>query len=352
VTASSGRNIDTRVAGLTTLASLEKGAASRPIVRYGYRSFDRQWTFDDPRLAKTESPSLWQSLSDQQIFLCSLLTAPISSGPAITATGDVPDKHYFRGSYGGKDIIPLWRDAAATQPNMTRGLAALLGKRLGIEPPSVEDLAAYTYALLSASAYQERFIEALQTAGLRVPLTADRALWFEAVEAGQELLWLHTYARRFSDRGKERDRHVPFVEGIGWDEPVSEMPGDMSEIRYDEQSRTLSVGDGRVGGVRPDVWDYEISGMPVLRKWLGYRTAKGTGRATTSESALDRIRPTAWADEWNDELLDLIRVLTLTLDRQEALADLLDRVCEGPLIPADQLPEPSELERQPPATSR
>jgi hypothetical protein len=126
----------------------------------------------------------------------------------------------------------------------------------------------------------------------------------------------------------------------------------MSEIRYDEQSGTLAVGDGRIGGVRPDVWRYDVSGMPVLRKWLGYRTAKGTGRATTSESALDRIRPRAWADEWNDELLDLIRVLTLTLDRQEALADLLDRVCDGPLIPAQEFSGPAELERQPPATSR
>jgi hypothetical protein len=235
---------------------------------------------------------------------------------------------------------------------MTSGLAALFGKRLGIEPPSVEDLASYTYALLSASAYQERFAEALRTAGLRVPITADRSLWLEAVEAGRNLLWLHTYAERFSDGAEGRARHVPVVEGIGWDEPVQNLPKDISKIRYDEESGTLVVGDGRIGGVRPDVWRYEVSGMPVLRKWLGYRTAKGTGRATTSESALDHIRPTAWADEWNDELLDLIRILTLTLDRQEALADLLDRICEGPLIPGSQLPRPTDPERQPPATIR
>ncbi|HEY6870897.1 MAG TPA: hypothetical protein VI199_14175 [Novosphingobium sp.] len=42
----------------------------------------------------------------------------------------------------------------------------------------------------------------------------------------------------------------------------------------------------------------------------------------SSTSKLDKIRPIAWADEWNDELLDLIRVLSVTLDRQNALEHL------------------------------
>lgn len=88
-----------------------------------------------------------------------------------------------------------------------------------------------------------------------------------------------------------------------------------------------------------------------MTKWLGYRTRKGAGRSVSSSSALDHIRPKTWADDWNDELLDLIRVLTLTLDRQAALANLLDRVCEGPLIPAASLPSPNDDERKPPPTA-
>lgn len=347
-TASTGRTVETRVAGLPPLATLGAGDEPGPVIRYGFRSFDRQWTFDDPRLAALERPSLWRSLSDRQIFLCSLLTGKIAEGPALTASAEVPDLHFFRGNYGGKDIIPIWRDAAATKPNMTHGLAALLGKVLGIAPPSVEDLAAYVYALLSSSAYQQRFAVPLQTAGLRVPLTASRDLWNQAVAAGRELLWLHSYATRFQEPGMDRGRHVPLVDGIGWDRPVTTIPQDMGAIAYDEESGTLVVGDGQIGGVRADVWAYQVSGMPVLRKWLGYRTAKGTGRAASSSSELDRIRPTTWADAWNDELLDLIRVLTLTLDRQNALAGLLDRVREGPLIPASNLPVPAAAERDVP----
>jgi hypothetical protein len=349
-TATSGRNVETDVAGYVRLSDTTAQSRAEPIVRYGYRSFDRQWALDDPRLAKTESPSLWQSASDRQVYLTSLLTGQIGLGPAMTASAYVPDLHVYRGSHGGKDIIPLWRDRSATDPNLTIGLSEALGKALGVPPPSIEDVAAYVYALLSASAYQTRFAEALRTPGLRVPVTADAALWNEAVEAGRHRLWLHTYAERFRDAAGERGLHVPPVPGIGWDVAVTQLPQDASGVTYAADAQTLTIGDGKVVGVRPDVWAFEISGMPVLSKWLGYRTARGSGRAASSTNQLDRLRPTIWLDDWNDELLDLIRLLTLTLDAEPVMAGLLERICDGPLLEAHRLPQPHPYERRPPTT--
>ena len=350
VTPNHGRNIDTKVHGYKRLADITEQDPPEPIVPFGMRAFDRQWTFDDPRLAKTESPSLWQSVSQDQIFLASLLTHRLGNGPSLVVGTAVPDKHFFRGSYGGKDIIPLYRDAEATEPNIAEGLPAVLGRLLGIEPPSPEDIAAYVYALLSPVAYQQRFAAALERPGLRVPITADADMWAEAVGEGRELLWLHTYAERFVSPGAGRGANVPQVEGLGWDREVTSMPQDTGDIAYDGDSGTIAVGDGRVGGVRPEVWGFSVSGMQVVPKWLGYRTRKGTGRATSSDSALDKIRPTEWADEWNDELLDLLRILTLTVDKQDALADLLGRICDGELISADELPQPDDEQRKPPPT--
>lgn len=349
VTASSGRNINTKVEGLPTLASQRPGDLPQPIVTYGYRSFDRQLAFADPRMAKTDSPSLWRSVSGRQIFLCSLLTDTVGEGPAVTSSVGVPDKHYFRGSGGGKDIIPLYRDAAASQPNLTAGVGRALGTALGIPPPGVEDVAAYSYALLSANAYHARFAEALQTPGLRVSITADAALWQEALAAGRELLWLHSYAERFVDGAAGRPGSVPRIDGIGWTASVETMPETPRDIGYDAETGNLRVGDGVLSGVRPEVWDFAVSGMTVVRKWLGYRTRRGAGRAASSSSELDRIRPAEWADDWYDELLDLICVLTITLERQDQLADLLARVCDGPLVPASAFPQPTAAERAVPA---
>lgn len=351
-TAKTGRNIDTQVDPLPLLSSARAGTPRQPVVRYGYRSFDRQRALADPRVTALERPALWQSLSSRQLYFTSLLTGHLSAGPALMVSAYVPDLHSFRGSYGGKDVVPLYRDASGRQPNITSGLLRKIGDLLQTEPPSIEDMAAYVYALLSSNAYQQRFAEALRTPGPRVPITSDPALWNEAVVVGHELIWLHTYAERFRDTRAGRGDHVPLVEGIGWTDPVAVMPADPSAIAYDEETHTLTVGDGQISGVRPGVWAYEVSGMQVVPKWLGYRTARAPGRAASSTSALDQIRPSVWPDDWNDELLDLIRVLTITLDRQAELADLLERVCSGPLIATSDLPTPSRDETQPPATIR
>ncbi len=179
VTPPTGRSIETHVPGLPRLADLRRGATSRSIVRYGYRSFDRQWAFDDPRVAALERPALWQSLSAVQLFLAGMLTDKTGVGPALSVSTAVPDLHYFCGR-GGKDIIPLYRDAAGQQPNVAKGLLAFLAKRLAMPAPTPEDLAAYCYALLSTPGYQKRFAEGLETPGLRVPLTADAGLWTKA----------------------------------------------------------------------------------------------------------------------------------------------------------------------------
>jgi len=350
-TAATGRSIETHVPGLERLADLRADAPSRPVVRYGYRSFDRQWAFDDPRLAALERPALWQSVSDRQVFLVTSGTGEFGSGPVTTVTEAVPDLHHYCGR-GGKDILPLYRDRACQKPNVTTGLLPALGRLLGMREPSPEDLAAYLYALLSTPAYQERFAAELQTPGPRVPLTRDPALWTRAVDIGRRLLWLHTFAERFRDPGAGRDARVPKVAGLEWVSPVRRMPATPRDISYDPATGQIRVGDGVVAGVRPEVWDYTVSGMQVVSKWLGYRTRSRSGRVVSSPNPLDKIRPGEWLDAWNDELLDLLRVLTLTVEGFPDQLALLGEIVSGPLIMAGELPVPGPEERNPPPTEK
>lgn len=345
VTAKSGRNCETKVAGLRRLADLGSGDSHQPMVRYGFRSFDRQWTFRDPRLAELERPSLWASASDKQIFLATFMTGKISAGPTLTVSAYVPDLHYFRGSFGGKDIIPLYRDRAATVPNLTVGFTKFLGKRLGMPEPSPEDVAAYVYSLTSSPTYYEYFAIALKTPGIRIPITSDKDLWKKAVDLGSLMLWLHTYAERFRNLSSARGKTLPIDNLIGWDVPITVPPKDLSEVIYEPDTSSLRVGDGKVVGVDQSVWDYSVSGMPVLKKWLGYRTIKGAGRATSSGSLLDAVRPDVWPDEWNDELLDLIRVLKVSVGKQAELAELFQESCDGKKIDASELPKPQPADR-------
>src|SRR3989337_1335254 len=102
-------------------------------------------------------------------------------------SGSVPDLHHFRGSFGGKDVIPLWRDAGATQPNVTAGLLDRLSADLG-RAVSTQDLLAYCYAVLNTPRYVERFSEELIIPGPRVPITKNGALFERSVGLGRRLI--------------------------------------------------------------------------------------------------------------------------------------------------------------------
>ncbi len=166
------------------------------------------------------------------------------------------------------------------------------------------------------------------------------------------MLWLHTYAERYVDAVKSRPASVPRRAEIDWREPVTEMPERPADVRYDAKTQCLTVGDGVLSGVSPEVWEYEVSGMPVVKKWTGYRTKRGAGRAASSTNELDKIRLEEWPQEWSDELRDLITVLTFTVETHAEQDALLDAICEGELIPESEVPKPTAEQRDEPKNTR
>ena len=79
----------------------ETGPCIHPI-RYGFRSFDRQWIIPDSRLINRPNPELWRIRNDKQIYLTGFTEKSPTSGPALTFTGLIPDLHHYKGSFGGR----------------------------------------------------------------------------------------------------------------------------------------------------------------------------------------------------------------------------------------------------------
>jgi hypothetical protein len=258
----------------------------------------------------------------------------------------VPDLHHFRGSFGGKDVVPLYRDAAATDANVTGGLLDLLVRELG-RPVSPEDLFAYAYAMLASPGYVARFSEELTIPGPRIPLTRDPALFAEAVELGRGLIWLHTYGTRFVPEG-ERPGVVPQGRAraiVAVPDTAADYP---ERFSYDEPSQTVHVGKGAFGPVAPEIWSFSVSGFEVVRSWLAYRMKDGAGRRS---SPLDEIRPERWTPAFTEEFLELLWVLEATMATYPALESLLGRVVAGPTFIAAELPSPTDAERAAPSAS-
>ncbi len=355
-----------------TLTPIARLTATEPvpgIQPISYRSFDRQWALVDSRVGDYLRPSLQQAHGPQQVYLTSLLTGIVGEGPAAVASELPPDLHHFRGSFGGADVIPLYRDAAGTQPNLPAGLLALLSSTYNPSTPQplnpstpqplnpstpqplnpsagarmdAYDVLAYAYALLATPHYVELFWEELETPGPRLPLTADAALFEEVAALGRTLLRLHTWGHRFGPAGAAATV-PPGAARIGTG--TTAYP---EKFGYDEAAHTIIVGEGLAAGrftdVAPAVWNYAVSGLQVVDSWLGYRMLKRSGK---SSSPLDALRPAAWA--FDVELLELLWTLEATLAVLPAAAALLDRVVTGPLLLADALPVPTAAEREGPA---
>ena len=173
------------------------------IAPYAFRSFDRQFFLRDARVGDRNRPPLHLSHGLKQVYITGMLTGVIGKGPAVTTAVEIPDRHHFRGSYSGKDVIPLYRDADATEANVTQGLLERIGEAHG-NTLAAERLFAYAYGVLAQPAYTERFWDELEQPPPRLPITKDAALFARVADHGERLLHLHTYGERFLGPGRQR----------------------------------------------------------------------------------------------------------------------------------------------------
>ncbi len=309
---------------------------------YGYRSFDRQWIIVDGRLMSRPRPELWRAHSDdRQVYLTSLLTKPLGTGPAVTAAADLPDLDHFSGR-GAKDIIPFFRDSTGKNPNILPGLLELLNQTYG-RKISPEDFLAYVYGILAQPAFTKRFQADLGTRELRMPITKKAGLFDHVVEVGQRLLWLHTDCQRFSGKNRPKGK---FPRGEArCTQPVSDKPENYPEsFGYNAANNRLTVGTGSFEPVEPEVYEFEVSGLKVVQSWLGYRMRSRKGKKS---SPLDNIHPHRWTAQFTTELLELMWVLEATLATYSQQAQLLDKVLASPLFKASELPTVPDAARKP-----
>jgi type ISP restriction-modification system protein len=72
------------------------------------------------------------------------------------------------------------------------------------------------------------------------------------------------------------------------------------------------IGQGYVERVRPEVWNYEVSGKQVLRQWFSYRKANRARPIIGDRrppSKLGDIQPDQWIAEYTTELLNMLNAI-------------------------------------------
>lgn len=311
------------------------------IVPVGYRSFDRQYILADARLIHRPSPKLWEYRIPDQIFIVEQHAHYPKAGPGLFFNTLIPDKHSFKGSEGGRAHPTL--NTGGT-PNLTESAEQMLRERFGNNAPG--DLVYYLAALTGHPGYVRTFDEPLQQAGIRVPLTADPALWERAVQLGKQVVWLHTYGERGEPLpGMKYLHQIP--EGADYTLPTPTvdmgrtMPekkpsfspdpvtGSLSKEQDSPVTGTVSFGQARCENVEKRVFDYTIGGNQVLGLWAKYRLKKPVVRRSSS---LNDIVQREWPEAWSEEYERLLYTLTHLVHLEPAQEKLLDEVLAGEQI--------------------
>lgn len=308
---------------------------SLPSQRYGYRSFDRQYCIADHRVVDRPGPS-WQLQSSDQLYFVTLTTTSFSDGPALTVSPYVPDLHFFRGSFGAKDIHPLYRTADAARPNVSALLLRTLADTYGQEV-SPEDVALYTFGLLGTGAYTARFQDELEESAVRVPFTTNYELFKETRDFGQSLIFEQTWGERGSELNQFGQPTRARFKGQAQIQGETSSTSYPERWSYDAESHQLTVGEAVFTRVLPEVMAFNVSGMNVVGSWLGYRMKEPAGK---SSSPLDRIQAETW--ELDRELLELLWQVEFFVNAEPEGARLLDAVATGKLIPVKLLGPPDE----------
>ena len=311
--------------------------------RYGFRSFDRQWIIPDGRLINDSRPTLWENHSKAQVYVTVPHDRTPTNGPALSFTSPIPDLHHYHGR-GGR-VFPLWADHQAATSNVKGAFLNCLAEQFGT-PVGGQQVMAYLAAVMAHPGYTRRFRGDLVQPGLRLPLTRNAGLFKEAVDLGAEVIWLHTFGECYADPSNDRPASAPRMpKGKGplipRDGAVPSAPERMPDrIDYDAGKHRLLVGEGFIDNVSPEVWQYEVSGKQVLVHWFSYRKKDRT-RAVIGErrppSPLENIQPDHWLAEYTTELLNVLHVLSRLVALESRQADLLTRICAGPLISVDTL---------------
>ncbi len=225
-----------------------------------YRPLDQRCFYNDASLLNRPGPELQRvwGLNNTGLYA---LPGGTGSGPAVWCHGVLPDYHAFRGSYGGYAFPLHDRRPAVNDTNIARPLIDGLGAAYGtaVHPDQIFHV---ILCLLSARTYSLRFAEDLEDVFPHIPLPADPAVFQRAAALGERIRATQTF-----DGGAlpAALADATFVRLL-----VAPTPGaGLTALPPDGARLTLCAdGSGVVEGVPPRLWAFEVSGYPVLARWL------------------------------------------------------------------------------------
>lgn len=224
----------------------------RKELEFSYRPFDNRYLYYDTHLLDRPRPDLYKQLGN--IFLVPRRNSRQWSGEwsfayATTKLLDIDMK-------GGVYAFPL---VVNGKPNFSKQLLSWAYGQFG-EDLVMESLLGYIYGILYCKKYRQKYASSLRTCFPRIPFTNSKLLFHKISTLGLELIESHLL----------RNKTIQPVAGF------PEVGSDIIEnVRYDSVNCQVIINEKQYfSKVSSDVWNYEIGGYKVAKRWLEQRNGR------------------------------------------------------------------------------
>jgi len=159
-----------------------------------------------------------------------------------------------------KDLFSHTKKIGGKEPNIDSELFAMLSEVFGKEP-TPEDIFYYIYGVLYSNIYREKYAEFLKIDFPRIPFTKDYGVFIKMGECGKKLVDLH------------------LLKSTELDSPIAKFQGEgdrrVEKYEYDTKGQRVYINETQYfEGVPEEIWEYQIGGYQVCRKWLRDRKSR------------------------------------------------------------------------------
>jgi len=170
--------------------------------------------------------------------------------------------------------------------------------------PTPEQIFYYCYAVLYSNTYREKYAGFLKIDFPRIPFTGDYNLFVQMAALGEELGLLHLL------RGKTFNK--PFVKFRGSGDGVIEKPV------FEAGTKCLHINKTQYfEGITQEVWEYQIGGYQVLKKYLDSRKGRALGPQDDFFRTITAISKTIRLQTLIDSIFERIENTTVSFNEFE-----------------------------------
>lgn len=272
-----------------------KNKDNNPIIRIHYRPFDFRYTFYTGKsrgFVGTPQKNIAQTfLNKDNLGLAFSRTINSSFHhcfvtKTIIESGFLNTFSYIAPLY----IFPLEPLNHTPQSNISSRFLNTIEEQLKINPDP-QEIMGYIYSLLNAPHYAEQFNPFLKLDFPRIPLFADKDLFYQLSALGLKLMDYHCLYAHPDENFSSMDDFF---------NPMDELK--VEYIRYEEDKHRLIVNRHQyIKGIEPELYQYTVGKNQVIKQWLRNRK----GRVIKAQ-----------------ELLYLLRIIQNIRDAQQILKQL------------------------------